>query len=316
MSKILVTGGAGFIGSHLVDELIKKGHRVTVVDNLSTGKKSFVNSQAVFYKQDVTLASLAKVFKKARPDLVFHLAAQKSVGFSVSHPAEDARINIGGSLNVIDNCLAAGVKKFIFISTGGAIYGEARQIPTPETTAEKPDSPYGLSKLAIDNYLEKFYNRVKKLNYVSLRLANVYGPRQDPFGEAGVIAVFASNLLKKKPCHINGSGRQTRDFVYVSDVVSACLKAAGRGRGAYNIATAREISINALYQKLADIFKARSAKHYPALPGEVFRSSLNYQKAKKVLGWQPKVTLEQGIEQTIEYFRGCGPARHNNESVG
>ena len=300
--KILVTGGAGFIGSHLVDKLIAKKHRVVVVDNLSTGYKKFVNPKAKFYKVDVTSNKLAAVFKKEKPQIVFHLAAQKSVSFSVKNPAEDARINVGGGINVIENSLATKVKKFIFISTGGAIYGEAKKIPTPEITTEKPDSPYGLSKLTIDNYLEKFYGKIHGLKYVSLRLANVYGPRQDPFGEAGVIAIFVSNLLKNKQCYINGTGNQTRDFVYVLDVVSACLKAMAKGQGAYNIGMAKETSINQLYKLISRVITDKKVIHRNALPGEVLRSVLNYDKAKRVLGWTSKISLEEGIKKTIEYF--------------
>ena len=300
--KILVTGGAGFIGSHLVDKLIAKKHRVVVVDNLSTGYKKFVNPRAKFYKVDVTSNKLAIVFKKEKPQIVFHLAAQKSVPFSVKNPAEDARINVGGGINVIENSLATKVKKFIFISTGGAIYGEAKKIPTPETTEEKPDSPYGLAKLTIDNYLEKFYGKVHGLKYVSLRLANVYGPRQDPYGEAGVIAIFVSNLLKNKQCYINGTGNQTRDFVYVDDVVSACIKAMAKGQGAFNIGTAKETSISQLYKLISRAITDQKVIHRQALLGEVLRSVLNYDKAKRVLGWTPKISLEEGIKKTIEYF--------------
>jgi UDP-glucose 4-epimerase len=222
--KILVTGGAGFIGSHLVDRLIKENHRVVIVDNLSTGKKEFINSKAKFYKLDIKSPKIKAVFQKEKPNFVFHLAAQKSVLFSLRNPIIDAQINIVGSLNIIENSISTGVKKFIFTSTGGAIYGQTKLIPSLETTPETPNSPYGLAKLTIDYYLNNYFSKVKKLNFVSLRLANVYGPRQDPLGEAGVIAVFVSNLLKNQPCYIYGSGKQTRDFVYVDDVISACLK--------------------------------------------------------------------------------------------
>lgn len=301
--KILVTGGAGFIGSHLVDKLVAKNHRVTVVDDLSTGKKKFINKKAKFYKLDVVSPKLKEVFKKGRPEVVFHLAAQKSVPFSVKNPLEDSRVNILGSVNVIENSLAVKVKKFIFTSTGGAIYGQIKTIPSSENTPENPDSPYGLNKLIIDNYLQNYYSKVRQLNFVSLRLANVYGPRQDPKGEAGVIAIFVNNLLKKRQCYINGSGRQTRDFIYVSDVVNSCLKSINRGQGIYNIGTTKETSINQLYQIISELITEKEVKHHKAIPGEVFRSALKIDKAKRELSWQPKVNLKSGIRKTINYFQ-------------
>jgi UDP-glucose 4-epimerase len=303
MSKILVTGGAGFIGSHLVDKLISLKHRVAVVDNLSTGKKEFINQQAKFYKTDIVSPSLKSVFAKAKPELVFHLAAQKSVPFSLKYPLIDAQTNIFGSLNVIENSLAVKVKKFIFISTGGAIYGETKMIPSPEETPAQPNSPYGLSKLTIENFLVNYYHAVKKLNYVCLRLSNVYGPRQDPLGEAGVIAIFINNLLKNKSCHINGLGKQTRDFIYVDDVVGACLKSINRGQGIYNIGTGQETSVNNLYQLISRPLKvSQKAEHWPILPGEVNRSVLKISKAKRGLNWSPCIDLKQGIDRTIDYF--------------
>lgn len=301
--RILVTGGAGFIGSHLVDKLIVQNHQVIVIDNLSAGKKEFINPRAKFYKLDIISPRVKEVFKKEKPSFVYHLAAQKSVPFSLKLPLIDARTNILGSLNIIENSLLAKVKKFIFISTGGAIYGQTSLIPSPETTPEIPSSPYGLAKLTIDNYLKNYYAQIRKMPCVSLRLANVYGPRQDPMGEAGVIAVFINNLLHKKQCYIRGSGKQTRDFVCVNDVVSACVKLISKGQGIYNIGTGKETSIIKLYQTIIDLLKIKqSAKHQPAMPGEVIRSVLDNRKAKKELLWQPKINLKEGIYKTIDYF--------------
>ncbi len=301
--KILVTGGAGFIGSHLVDKLIAKKHKVVVVDNLSYGKKKYVNKKAKFYKVDITKPKLKEVFSKEKPEVVFHLAAQKSVPYSLKFPLDDASNNIWGSLKVIENCLRVKTKKFIFVSTGGAIYGEAKEIPSSEKTLAKPDSPYGLTKLTIDNYLNNYYGKVKKLNYVSLRLSNVYGPRQDPLGEAGVIAIFISKLLKKQQCYINGTGRQTRDFIYVDDVVEAAVKSIRKGAGIYNIGTGKEISINMLYHLIAGLISDKKAKHKPSIEGEVKRSVLKINKAKKELNWQPKKDLIKGAKLTIDSFK-------------
>lgn len=301
--RILVTGGAGFIGSHLVDKLIVQNHQVIVVDNLSTGKKEFVNPKTKFYRLDIISPKVKEVFKKEKPSFVFHLAAQKSVLYSLKHPLADVKINVLGSVNVIESCLKYKVKKFIFTSTGGAIYGEAEQIPCSERTKEKPNSPYGLSKLTVDNYLSAYYFKVKKLNYVSLRLSNVYGPRQDPLGEAGVIGIFVNNLLKNKQCYINGSGQQTRDFIYVDDVVSACLKSINKGQGIYNIGTVKETSVNELYQIIIGLLNIKTkAKHRSAISGEVKRNVLDCQKAKRELHWSAKFNLEQGINKTIDYF--------------
>ena len=303
MSKILVTGGAGFIGSHLADKLIEKKHRVIIVDNLSTGKKKFVNKKAKFYRADVKSSKIDEIFRKEKPEIVFHLAAQTSVLYSLKHPLKDATTNIWGSLKIIGKSAEYGVKKLIFISTGGAIYGEAEEIPSLETTEAKPDSPYGLSKLTIDNYLTNYYGRVRKLKFISLRLSNVYGPRQDPYGEAGVVAVFINNLLKNKSCFINGTGRQTRDFIHVDDIVAACLKAINKGQGIYNIGTGKETSIRVLYHLIAGLISEKKPQYRDKVPGEVFRSALKISKAGRELDWRPKMELIRGIKKTITYFK-------------
>ncbi|MFA6304873.1 MAG: NAD-dependent epimerase/dehydratase family protein [Patescibacteria group bacterium] len=301
--KVLVTGGAGFIGSHLVDRLIAKNHKVVVLDNLSTGKKKFINNQAKFYQTSVTNPKIKEIFSREKPEMVFHLAAQKSVSFSVNYPLLDATNNIWGSLKVIEQSIRVGVKKFILISTGGAIYGETKILPTPETVLPKPSSPYALSKLTVENYLLNYYRPLRKLNFVSLRLANVFGPRQDPEGEAGVVAIFVKYLLKGKQCFITGNGKQTRDFVYVSDVVEACLKSLRFGQGIYNIGTGKETSINVLYHLIAGLISKQQPKYVPTRAGDVYRSVLKSDLAKKDLNWTPEVELLEGLKKTIKYFK-------------
>ena len=302
--KVLVTGGAGFIGSHLVDRLIKEGHRVIVVDNLSTGKKENLNQKAKFYKIDICSPKIPHIFKKEKPEIIFHLAAQVDVRKSVEDPIEDAKINILGSLNLLENYKKLKLKKFIFISTGGAMYGEADIVPTPETYPENPLSPYGIEKLTIEKYLNYYY-KVFGLPYVSLRLANVYGPRQNSKGEAGVIAIFCDKMFSGEQPVINGDGKQTRDFIFVDDVVEANMLAMkSKKPGIYNIGTAKETSINTIFRKIRELTGSKCKKiHGPALSGEQKRSCLDFSKAKKELKWQPKYNLEEGLEKTINWFK-------------
>jgi UDP-glucose 4-epimerase len=304
MFKVLVTGGAGFIGSHLVDALIKKGHRVIVVDNLLAGKKENINPRAKFYKIDVGSNKLNSVFKREKPDFIFHLAAQINVRYSIEDPIFDAQSNIIGGLNILENCRKYGVKKIIFSSTGGAMYGPGPKIiPTPESHPALPIAPYGISKLTTEKYLD-FYFKVFGIPYIALRLANVYGPRQDTRGEAGVIAIFADKLLKNQMPRINGNGRQTRDYIYVGDVSDAFLLALkSKKNGVYNIGTARETSVNEVYKRITEATaKKIKAKHGPAIKGEARRSALNSGQAKKDLGWRPKVNLKEGIKKTVNWL--------------
>ena len=306
--KILITGGAGFIGSHLVDRLIKQNHKVVVVDNLSTGKKKNLNPKAKFYKIDIRSPKVSQIFERERPKIVFHFAAQIDLRKSIEDPIRDAKINILGSLNLLENCKRFGVKRFIFASTGGAIYGDAHIIPTPEDYPEFPLSPYGIEKLAIDKYLN-YYHKVFGLPFISLRLANVYGPRQNSKGEAGVVAIFCDKMLEGKQPIINGNGKQTRDFVYVDDVVEASILAMeSKKSGIYNIGTGKETDINTIFRKLKKLTASNCKKvHGPAKPGEQKRSCLDYSKAKRELGWRPEYSVERGLEEVVRWFQ-----KHSN----
>ena len=302
--KILVTGGAGFIGSNLADALIEQGHQVCIVDNLSTGVKEHINSKAKFYELDISDAKLAEVFVAEKPEAVFHLAAQIDVRKSVADPVGDAQVNILGSLNLLENCKNFGVKKFIFSSTGGAIYGEAAIIPTPESYAEKPISPYGIAKLAIEKYLH-YYQVVFGLPYVVLRYGNVYGPRQNSHGEAGVVAIFCDKLLAGQQPIINGEGKQTRDYVYVGDVVAANLAALQSEQvDIYNVGTGQETDVNKIAAEIKkNLGSDIEFTHGPAKPGEQQRSCLDYSKISQALGWRPQVALAAGLAATTAWFK-------------
>lgn len=300
--NVLVTGGAGFIGSHLVDALVKK-YKVVVIDNLSSGKKANLNSQAIFLKSDIQDHQLNKIFAKYKFNYVFHLAAQKDVRMSVKDPLFDARVNILGSLNLLENCCRFRVKKFIFASTGGAIYGETKDIPTRETHWPQPLSPYGIAKLTVEYYLN-YYHLIHHLNYISLRLANIYGPRQDPYGEAGVVAIFFQKILSGKQPIINGSGQQTRDYTYVADTVTAFLRAIDkRALGIYNVGTGVETSVNKLFRKIVKITGKKVKEiHGPAKAGEQMRSAVDCLQIKRELNWQAKYTLEKGLKETMKFY--------------
>lgn len=297
----LVTGGAGFIGSHLVDKLVSKGHKVVVIDNLSTGSRKNLNSKAVFYKLDIQSSKVAEIFKKEKPQTLFHFAAQVNVRKSVDDPVEDAKINILGSLNLLENCRKYGIEKVVFASTGGAIYGDADVVPTPENYLAQPISPYGVAKLTVENYLHYYY-MVHRIPYIALRFANVYGPRQDPLGEAGVVAIFISRLLSGKPLTIYGNGKQTRDFVFVGDVAEAAMKSIQKKIvGTFNIGTSKQTSVQKLLEELQGIIGSDlKAKMAPARPGEQQKSSLACSRAKKELEWIPRWDIKKGLEQTVK----------------
>ncbi len=303
--KILVTGGAGFIGSNLVDALIERGHEVFIIDNLSTGQKQNINPKAKFFEMDIQAQQVEAIFKATAFDYVFHTAAQINVRKSVEDPMADARANILGGLNILENCKKYKVKKFIFSSTGGAIYGDAEVVPTPETYQTKPISPYGVAKLTIENYLH-YYQQVFNLNYTVLRYANVYGPRQNSLAEAGVVAIFITKILKGEQPVINGEGNQTRDYVFVADVVRANLAAMEHEPiGIYNVATEKQTDVNHLFQLITANFPDKNieAKHGPAMLGEQMTSCLAISKIKKDLGWQPEIELAGGIKLTVDWFK-------------
>lgn len=302
--KVLVTGGAGFIGSHVVDRLVEEGHQVVVVDNLSTGKRKNVNRAASLYKLDIQSWRLERVFRNERPNIVMHLAAQLNVRRSVQDPVFDAQVNILGAMNVLQQAVQHGVRKVIFASSGGAIYGEQDFFPATESHPTNPLSPYGISKLCGEHYLF-YFQRVSGIQVVSLRYANVYGPRQDPEGEAGVVAIFIQKMLNGEQPVINGNGRQTRDFVYVDDVVEANLVAMGQeSRGIYNVGNGIETSVNELFRILVDLTGASCKEvHGPAQKGEQMRSVIDPAKIKQELGWEQKVDLAEGLKRTVAYFR-------------
>jgi UDP-glucose 4-epimerase len=302
--KVLVTGGAGFIGSHLVDRLVQEGHEVVVVDNLVTGKRRNINRAARFYKSDIQSWRLERVFRNERPNVVMHLAAQMDVRKSVEDPMFDAQVNVLGTLNVLQQSVKHGVRKVIFSSSGGAIYGEQEIYPAPESHVTRPLSPYGLSKLCGEQYLS-YYQRISGLQAVSLRYANVYGPRQDPEGEAGVVAIFIQKMLNNEQAVINGNGRQTRDFVFVEDVVEANLAVMGQEtQGTYNVGTGMETSINDLFRILIQHTGSTCKEvHGPAKKGEQARSVIDNTKLRHELSWEPKADLSGGLKKTVEYFR-------------
>jgi len=300
--RIIVTGGAGFIASHVVDAFIKDGHTVGVVDNLSSGKRENINPAAMFFEVDIRdKEKLDEVFDSFKPDIIDHHAAQINVRYSVEDPVYDASVNIIGSLNLLELSRKYQVKRIIFASTGGAIYGDAGGL-ADESTPTALISPYGASKRSVEIYLG-YYNSVFGLEYVALRYANVYGPRQDPFGEAGVVAIFSERILSGKPCVIYGDGEQTRDYVYVLDVVNANVKALTAPIGIYNIGTSKETSVN----DLVKILKTVSGLDFPVVyeaprPGEVRRIALSYERANKLLNWAPGTSLIDGIRETFNYF--------------
>jgi len=303
--KILVTGGAGFIGSHVVDAYVKAGHRVTVLDNLSSGRRVNLAKQARFVKGDVRSPGLRSLFQKTRFDVVNHHAAQIDVRRSVSDPRFDAEVNLLGLLNILELSRAHKVKKFIFSASGGTFYGECPR-PAAETTYPQPLSPYGITKLAGEYYI-KAYGALHGLKYTVFRYANVYGPRQDPHGEAGVVAIFGQRMLRGEPVNIYGDGAQLRDYVYVGDVARANAMVLTRGHNdVFNIGTGVATSVNGLFKAIKRLTGFRpDAVYRPARPGELMRSCLDIGKTRRKLGWAPRFSLTEGLRETVISFGGA-----------
>lgn len=300
--KILVTGGAGFIGSHLAEAFLADGHEAAVLDNLSSGRRENVPKGARFYHADIRDADVKEVFEEFRPDVLCHHAAQIDVRRSVADPAFDADVNVVGTLRLLELCRLFGARRVLFASTGGAIYGEQEVFPAPETHPTRPVSPYGAAKLSVEVYLH-YYGIEHGFHTTALRYANVYGPRQDPHGEAGVVAIFAERLLGGETPVVNGDGAQTRDYVYVGDVVQANRTALTRGlRGAYNVGTGVETSVVDLFDRLNALTGGRAERrHGPAKPGEQKRSCLDSRRLAEA-GWRPSVSLEKGLAETVKWF--------------
>jgi len=303
--NVLVTGGAGFVGSHVVDRLLAASHTVHVLDNLATGRRERVPAAARLHVCDLRDARLDTVITAARPAVVVHVAAQAAVSRSVSDPRHDASVNVLGTIALLESCRRAAVPRAVYISTGGAAYGDTDVLPTPEDHPIRPASPYGISKVTAERYLE-VWAALTGASGLTLRLANVYGPRQDPAGEAGVIAIFASRLLSGVRCVVNGDGDQTRDYVYVGDVADAVALAVSSpdAVGIANIGTGIETTVNDLYRRLARLTNVRGdAEHAPAKPGEQRRSVLDATRAKSLLGWSATTPLDEGLTQTVAWFR-------------
>ena len=302
--KILITGGAGFIGSHLTDGFIGQGHDVVVLDNLIMGRIENINPKAKFYLMDIRSGELEKVFEQEQFDAVCHQAAQMDVRKSVADPLFDADVNVKGTLNILQNCIHFNIKKFLFASTGGAIYGEQDVFPCDETHPTRPVSPYGITKLTVEKYLY-FYGLEYGLKYVILRYANVYGPRQNPHGEAGVVSIFANKLLAEQQPIINGDGTQTRDYVYVGDVMKANLKALTYDKNdVFNIGTGIETNVNEIFKYLNQLTGGNTIEnHGSAKKGEQQRSVISHEKIKKILDWTPQYNLKNGLAETVDYFR-------------
>ncbi|PWI48857.1 UDP-glucose 4-epimerase [Candidatus Heimdallarchaeota archaeon B3_Heim] len=304
--KVLVTGGAGFVGSHLIEELLVQGHEVVCLDNFTSGKR--INLEP--FKEKITLIEgdilNLKDVQAALEDVesVYHLAAQISVTQSVRNPLHDASININGFINILNTILESSVKRVVYVSTGGAIYGEPLHIPASETTPEEPISPYGLSKLVGEKYL-KWFNATHGLSYAIIRPANIYGPRQDPLGEAGVISIYLGRMLNKKPLEIFGDGSDTRDYVYVKDIAAICTTAmASNVDDTYNAGTGIQTSLNELVEIIGEVTTLPIKKVFkPPRPGDVKKIALDITKAKKILKWTPQTTFNTGIQNTWDWFK-------------
>ena len=313
MSTVLVTGGAGFIGSHLADRLLAEGHRVISVDDLNTGRiANLVDARGygkefTFFNMDVRAEGLLPLFERHRPEVVYHLAAQSGVRPSLDDPALDASINIMGTINVLECAAKVEVRKVIYAASGGTLYGDPKRIPAKETAAQGsyPLSPYGISKKVVLDYFG-FYQRYRGLDFTACALANVYGPRQDPHGEAGVVAIFANRMIAHEPITIFGDGNQTRDFIFIDDVVHAFVQAFERGSGKLvNVGTGLESSVSGVYRLLADITGYDKEPEYGALPqGELRRIALDISRAPSVIAWKPWTHLEDGLAETVAFLKG------------
>jgi len=300
--RVLVTGGAGFLGSHLVDRLIKEGHKVTVVDNLSGGKRENLNPKAKFYKIDICSLRISQILEKEKPEIVYHLAAKINVRKSLENPADDAKTNILGTLNLLKNCKKYKVRKFIFPSSAG-VYGEAKNLPTKENYPLNPIAPYSIGKLAIEKYLS-FY-QTRGLPFVALRYSNIYGPRQSGSGEGGAVAVFIDKILKGAKPVVFGNGNQTRDFLYIEDAIEAAILAPKAKSGSvYNVGINKVITINDLLKLISRILNKKVKPVFkPLRQGEIIHSRIDYSKIKRELKWSPRYGLEKGLKKTIDWFK-------------
>ncbi|GAB1430549.1 SDR family oxidoreductase [Ignavibacteria bacterium] len=302
--NICVTGGAGFIGSHIVDAYINQGYTVCIIDNLSGGTRGNINEKAKFYECDITSPEIEKIFEHERFDILNHHAAQIDVRISVRNPKFDAVTNIIGGLNLYEFARRFGVKKIIFASSGGTVYGEQTEFPATENHTTNPISPYGVSKLSNEHYLS-YYKNEYGIDYAALRYGNVFGPRQNPHGEAGVVAIFAKKLLENTQPVINGDGQNTRDYVYVADVAAANLAAISEEvSGAYNVGTGRERTVTEIFDILNNLTGGHFGRvHGDAKSGEQRRSVISAAKLGAACGWQPETSFEVGLERTVEFFR-------------
>jgi len=309
IGRAVVTGGAGFIGANLVDRLVDDGTEVLVVDDLSAGSLARLGAarrrgKVTFHQIDVREREIADLVARFAPDALFHLAAQIDVRASVADPVHDADVNVLGTINVLEAVRKAGTPRVVFASSGGAAFGAADRLPTDETAPRRPESPYGVAKTAVDEYFD-YYHRMHGIDYLSLGFANVYGPGQDPAGEAGVVAIFVGDLLGRRQPIIYGDGSQTRDFVFVEDVTDACVRAAVTGGGRFvNVGTGEETSVLELYRLIAQVVGSSAEPRFaPERPGETARSCLDAGNARRLLGWEPWTPLDEGIRQTVEWFR-------------
>lgn len=302
--KILITGGAGFIASHIVDACLEAGHEVHIVDDFSTGKEENINPDAQFFEMDIADEGIRHLMADQRYECIIHHAAQLDVRKSVADPAFDAQVNVVGSLNLLQSGLENGLKKFIFASSGGTVYGEQEYFPADEKHVIRPISPYGVAKASVEHYLH-YYKEVQGLDYVSLRYANIYGPRQNPHGEAGVVAIFANKMLLDEQPTINGDGLQTRDYVFVGDVVKANMLALEhQGSGCFNIGTGVETNVVELFDRVNEFFGGKFERNFgEAKAGEQKRSVLAYDLIKETMGWEPELNFHDGMQVTLEWFK-------------